>query len=772
MTSDAASANNLSTGKPNDKQLDCDNWISERFADATIIWGLLASLAGLSVALSMLRPELRSMFGSAGEYLSYGRIRPVFTSLAIYGFAANAAFTAIYYTTQRLCKRRMFSDLLGQLHLVSWQLIVVFSAFSIPRGLTQGQPLAESEWPLDVAFAVVWIVFFGINFMMTIAKRREKQLYISLWFFIATVVSVGVYQFGNFLITNIEGWRSDSLLAGTSDALWQSVVSHNTITLILTMPFLGLIYYFAPKMSGRPIYSYKLAIAQFWGMVLFFWWVGPAQLHLTAAPDIVSSLAMVFGLMLWMPLWGGVINGLLTVQGNNPDTERSFTDLVALKFLALGIGFLGLTTFFSSLLCIKSVSAVLNYTDWGTAQLDASVFASCGLLALGMIYWLASRQFKERPLNRAMVNGHFYLATIGVLLIVVPGYAAGLWQGLTLSSLSPETGMLSEPEFIKSLEQVAALRWLKLIGFGVFALGMAIMAINYSLAETAAMGKSVPKHLGGATSEEPKIVRGTSPLADAPMLEFAKSFDVWRRLDWHRVWERSAGRFVWLPLIVIAIATIVQVLPSILLPSEPIAQAYTPLELAGRQIFREEGCVNCHTKMVRATVPETKRFGDLSQAGEFAFDHSSQWGSRRVGPDLAREGGKRTSHWHWVHLADPRDDDWGEPSSVMPSFAHLAEQELDYDAMAQQVERATKLGATYAFDEDDEEQSMKFLVKQQAEAIAADIVAGGGPIWTQRYRREPLMVYDSQAVALIAYLQRLGTDLYRPVTTPEPQTAN
>ncbi len=755
MTSDASGSQ---------PELTCDDAITRYFAAATIFWGLIASLAGLFSGTMMLVPELRDSL-SNGDMLTYGRVRPIFTTLAIYGFVACAAFTVIYHTTQRLCKRRMWSDALGRFHFVLWQLMILLSVATLLQGRTQGQGFTEPEWQVDVGFALAWILFFGVNFLMTIAKRREKQLYISLWFYIATVVIFGAYQIAHALITNVTEVRSDTLLSGASDALIHSVLSHNTITLLLVMPFMGLIYYFAPKISGRPIYSYKLAVAQFWGVVVFFCWVGPSQLHLTAIPDYASSLAMIFGLMLWMPVWGAVVNGLKTIQVGAGDDEKihSATDLLGLKLLAMGIVFLALTSFCLSLSCIKSVSAVLNYTDWVNAQWDASVWGSCGLMTLGVIYWLTPRLLGGREISDGQANAHFWLAIAGVLLITIPGYAAGLWQGLSLGSLTPDTGQLVELEFLRTVEQVAMLRWLRLLGFAVFAVGMLLMGLNVGIAMVLAV-KVADATLGDTANNEPTVQRPASKYADAPMLDLAKNFDVWKNLHWHRLWERDASKFVWVPLIVACLATLIQVVPAALVSGEKIAQPYTPLELVGRDLFRAEGCTNCHTKIVRPLVAETKRFGELSQAGEFAYDHPSQWGFRRVGPDLAREGGKQTSHWHWVHLQDPRDADWCDPRSVMPSFKHLATRELDPAVLKSAFQSELNRGTEYPYPVADAAE----VARLQAEQIAAEVVTGGGPIWTVRHERNPVMVYDSQAIALVAYLQRLGTDLYRPASSKSP----
>lgn len=740
------------------------------FAGTTVIWGALASLSGMFVAYFMLQPETHRSFGDLGVFLSYGRIRPVFATIAVYAFAGNAAFTAIYFSMQRLCKTRMWSSTLSWMHYLGWQIVVLASIVTIPMGMTQGKELGEAQWPIDMGFAVVWVLFFGVNFMMTIINRREKQLYVSMWFYIVTVVSVGVYQIAHVLLTDGASWQSQSILSGARDAVFHSVFLNNTVLILLTLPFLGLIYYFAPKASRRPIYSYKLAIVQFWGMVLCFFWVGPARLHLAAIPDWVSSLAMIFGLMLLMPIWGGVVNGLRTLMGDQSnvptqDAEQKNLNDFVVKFLTFGVVMLGVTSLLAAAVSIKSVSAVLNYTHWSMAQMDAVVFGCCGMLAIGMIYYLVPKLFQCQPFNESLVGLHFWISVAGVCLTVIAGYTAGLWQGLSQSALTRDTGQLENLEFLASLNQVSMLLWLRLIGLGLLSLGMILMAANYLATALSKLGKCNPCKLASDLITDQEIQRPASRFADTPMLEVAKNLDVWRHFDWHRAWERDAGKFVVLPLVVMGVATVFQLTPALLFPSgaAPIAsvQPYSPLELAGREIFVQEGCVNCHTQMVRSLVAETKRYGDFSQGGEFEFDHPSQWGHRRIGPDLAREGGKKTSHWHWMHLQDPRDELWCEPTSVMPSFAHLSTEELDFDRLMQQVATAKRLGADYAIADED----LADVARTQAEQIAADVVGGGGPIWTLRNNKQPLMVYDSKAIALIAYIQRLGVDLFKPPPT-------
>ncbi|MFN6208159.1 MAG: cbb3-type cytochrome c oxidase subunit I, partial [Planctomycetota bacterium] len=280
-----------------------DDQIVRMFATATLIWGIVAFLVGLIVAVLLVLPW--ASFGL--PYLSFGRLRPLHTNAAIFAFAGNAIFAAVYYSTQRLCKARMWSDLLSAVHFWGWQLIIVSAAVTLPLGITQSKEYAELEWPIDLAIAVVWVIF-GLNFTMTLVKRRERHMYVALWFYIATIVTVAILHIFNNLVVPAGILKSYSIYAGVQDAFMQWLYGHNAVAFFLTTPFLGLMYYFLPKAAERPVFSYKLSIIHFWSLVFIYIWAGPHHLHYTATPAWASSLGMVFSLMLWMPSWGGMIN--------------------------------------------------------------------------------------------------------------------------------------------------------------------------------------------------------------------------------------------------------------------------------------------------------------------------------------------------------------------------------------------------------------------------------------------------------------------------------
>ena len=736
-----------------------DDDIVRKFATATLVWGLIATLAGLIVALLLVLPK---MFNGL-EWLSFGRLRPLHTNAAIFAFAGNGIFAAVYYSTQRLCKARMWSDALSQLHFWGWQAIIVAAAITLPLGITQSKEYAELEWPIDLAIAVVWLGFFGVNFFMTLVHRRERHMYVALWFYIATIVTVTILHVFNNLVVPLGLWKSYPIYAGVQDAFMQWWYGHNAVAFFLTTPFLGLMYYFLPKAANRPVFSYKLSIIHFWSLVFIYIWAGPHHLHYTALPEWASSLGMLFSLMLWMPSWGGMINGLLTLRG----AWHKVTSDPVLKFFVVGITFYGMSTFEGPMLSIKSVNGLSHYTDWTIAHVHSGALGWNGMMTFGMIYWLMPRLFQTKLWSEKAASFHFWIATIGILLYIVPIYGAGLTQGLMWRSMD-EMGNL-EYEFIEAVSKVYWMWWLRVLGGLLYVGGVVLMLVNYVMTwKSRPATYEVPVYQAARLKKivEPETAPvGTSGLEEAPVLNAAKRLDVWSRMDWHRRWERLPLRFTVLTTLAVVLASLFEIIPTFLIrsnvPTIATVKPYTPLELAGRDIYVSEGCYNCHSQMIRPMVAETKRYGEYSKPGEFVYDRPFQWGSRRIGPDLAREGGKQSSLWHWRHFENPQV--W-EEASVMPSYAHLLDTSIDFDKIEERVRAAHALGAPY----DRELTEAAEMAREQAERIAADIVSQGGTV-----SRGDLMTFDSQAVALIAYLQRLGTDIFAPpapATPPEEGT--
>lgn len=746
-------------------QYSYDDKIVRYFVSATVLWGLVATVVGVLVAILLVLPKLLEPLGWPAQFLSFGRLRPLHTNAAIFAFAGNGIFAAIYYSTQRLCKARMWSDTLSKLHFWGWQLIILLAAVTLPLGITQSKEYAELEWPIDLLIAVVWLGFFGTNFLMTLLNRRERHIYVALWFYIATIVTVTVLHVFNNLVIPTGIAKSYPIYAGVQDAFMQWWYGHNAVAFFLTTPFLGLMYYFLPKAAERPVFSYKLSIIHFWSLVFIYIWAGPHHLHYTALPEWASTLGMLFSLMLWMPSWGGMINGLLTLRGA---WNKVSSDPV-LKFFVVGITFYGMSTFEGPMLSIKSVNGLSHYTDWTIAHVHSGALGWNGMMTFGMIYWLLPRLFQTPLWSKKLAEWHFWLGTIAILLYIVPIYVAGLTQGLMWRAMD-DAGQLTYPDFIEAVRATIPLWWIRIAGGLMFVLGIVLMVINHLLTwMNRPAVYEVPVYSARRLAPLPSTPvdidtpAPVSELKDAPVLGFAKTLDSWSQMHWHRRWERLPLRFTVLVVIAVVVASLFEIIPTFLIrsniPTIASVKPYTPLELAGRDIYISEGCYNCHSQMIRPIVAETKRYGEYSKAGEFIYDHPFQWGSRRIGPDLAREGGKQSSLWHWLHFENPQQ--YNE-DSVMPSYVHLLETPLDFKKISDRVWAANMLGAPY----DRELTEAPEIAKKQAEEIAAQIVSQGGPVMRTLEGGTTLLTMDSQAIALIAYLQRVGIDLFKPADAP------
>lgn len=728
-----------------------DDGIVRLFVAATIVWGVVGTLAGLIVAVLLVMPQISEGL----EWISFGRLRPLHTNAAIFAFAGNAVFAAVYYSTQRLCKARMWSDKLSRLHFWGWQLIIVAAAVTLPLGITQSKEYAELEWPIDIAIAVVWLLIFGGNFLMTLVTRRERHMYVALWFYIATIVTVALLHVFNNLVLPFGWFDSYPIYAGVQDAFMQWWYGHNAVAFFLTTPFLGLMYYFLPKAAERPVFSYKLSIIHFWSLVFIYIWAGPHHLHYTALPEWASTMGMLFSLMLWMPSWGGMINGLLTLRGA---WHKVAADPI-LKFYVVGITFYGMATFEGPMLSIKSVNALSHYTDWTIAHVHSGALGWNGFMTFGMVYWLLPRIFQTKLFSNKLMELHFWIGTVGILLYIIPIYAAGLMQGLMWRSIDASTGQLTY-EFIQTTQKIVYLWWIRVLGGGLFVFGTLLLGYNALMTWLSRPARyEEPVHSAPRlTAEFKDPPPPKSNLEGAPVLGFGIALDAWSKFAWHRTWERLPVKFTVMVTLAVVIATLFEVIPTFLIrsniPTIATVQPYTPLELAGREIYISEGCYNCHSQQIRPTVAETKRYGDYSKAGEFIYDHPFQWGSRRIGPDLAREGGKQSHDWHWQHLENPTAVSEG---SIMPSYIHLLEKDINYGSLRKIVNTAHLLGANYPPDVLD---NCEQLAQQQALKINADMVSQGGQA----------NVFNKQAIALIAYLQRLGTDLTRPPQPTAPST--
>jgi cytochrome c oxidase cbb3-type subunit I/II len=723
-----------------------DDAIVRMFLVATMAWGLIAFLAGLFIALQLVVPELS--FGL--EFLTFGRLRPLHTNAAIFAFAGNAIFAAIYYSTPRLCKAAMWSRGLSRFHFWGWQAIIVSAAITLPLGISQSKEYAELEWPIDIAIAVVWVAF-GINFMMTLVKRRERHMYVALWFYIATIVTVAVLHIFNNLVVPAGMFKSYSIYAGVQDAFMQWWYGHNAVAFFLTTPFLGLMYYFLPKAAGRPVFSYRLSIIHFWSLVFIYIWAGPHHLHYTATPEWAMTLGMVFSLMLWMPSWGGMINGLLTLRGA---WHKVTTDPV-LKFFVVGITFYGMSTFEGPLLSIKAVNSLSHYTDWTIAHVHSGALGWNGFMTFGMVYWLTPRLFQTKGLySTKLASMHFWFATVGILLYIVSIYVAGITQGLMWRALTPE-GQLAYPDFVETTQRIMPFYWIRVLGGTLFIVG-AVIAI-YNLLRTWGMR---PKEYAIEMHEAPALSSAyREEVAPAPKIsgvtDYAQRMSVWSTFWWHRRWERLPMRFTVFTALAVVSASLFEIIPTFTIradvPRIATVGPYTPLELVGRDLYVGEGCYNCHSQMIRPMLAETKRYGEYSKPGESIYDHPFQWGSRRIGPDLAREGGKQSVQWHVLHFQKPSDV---TPGSIMPSYAHLIERDLDYTSIPLRMRAMQILGVPYL---DADVEGGVDAAKAQADALeAAFIDQNGGPLVVDGM---PVDLSKKRVIAVIAYLERLGRDL-------------
>jgi cytochrome c oxidase cbb3-type subunit I/II len=723
-----------------------DDATPRAFLLMTAVWGLVAMLAGLLAALELAAP----VHNMGLPFTSFGRLRPLHTSVAIIGFAGNAIFAAIYYSTQRLSKARMHSDFLSKLHFWGWQAIIVAAAVTLPLGFTQGKEYAELEWPIDIAVAAVWLAF-AVNFFGTLARRRERHMYISLWFYIATIVGIAVLHIVNSVAVPVGPLKSYSIHGGVRDAFMEWWYGHNAIEFLLTMPFLGLMYYFLPKAAERPVFSYRLSFIHFWSLLFITIGAGPRHLHYTALPEWASTMGMIFSVMLWMPSWGGMLNGFLTLRGA---WDRVAADPV-LKFFVVALTFYGMSTFESSLLSVKGVDALLHYTDWTIAHVHAGAMGWVGFMTFGMLYWMLPRLFQAPLYSKRLATAHFWIATAGLLLFIIPIYVAGLTEGLMWRAVD-EGGRLAYPDFVEALKVVRPMYWIRALG-GTLYMGGAVLALWNLLMTWRARPARYESAVHRAPALDPHYREPPPPesrLRGAAVIELAHTIDVWEQAAWHRRWEGRPLRFtVWVAVAVI-VASLFEAVPMFLIRSDPIesVRPYTPLELAGRDIYLAEGCSSCHSQMVRPTLSDTKRFGEYSKPGEFVYDHPFQWGSRRIGPDLAREGGKQSSYWHYLHFQDPRKL---SGASIMPAYAWLIRETLDFGSIPARLRAMVKLGVPY--DEAAVAGSIEAARKQAAE-VAKQIVEQKGPPGLE----------SKKVVALISYLQRLGTDLFATPPAPAP----
>ncbi|QQS31278.1 MAG: cytochrome-c oxidase, cbb3-type subunit I [Sphingobacteriales bacterium] len=694
-----------------------DNVHARNFAYATLFWGIVGMTVGFWMTLQLIFPALN--FSHTTHLLTFSHIRPIHTNAVIFAFVGNGIFAGVYYSLQRLLKTRIFSDVLSRIHFWGWQLIIVSAAVTLALGYTVSKEYAELEWPIDIAIALIWVIF-GINMIGTILKRRERHLYVAIWFFLATWVTVAMLHIVNSLAIPVSFLKSYPIYAGVQDALVQWWYGHNAVAFFLTTPYLGLMYYFVPKAVNRPVYSYRLSIIHFWALIFLYIWAGPHHLLYSSLPDWAQSLGTVFSVMLIAPSWGGMINGLLTLRGA---WDRVRNEPV-LKFFVVAITAYGMSTFEGPMLSFKNVNAISHFTDWTIAHVHVGALGWNGFLTFGMFYWLFPKMFNVKLYSQRLANIHFWIGTLGIIFYAVPIYWAGFTQSLMWKQFTPE-GTLLYPNFLETLIQIVPMYAMRSFGGLLYLIGAFVMA--YNIYKTVAAGKFV-------ANEE----------AEAPALD---KNEVVHTGHWHRWIERRPVQMLIASLVVVLIGGIVEMVPMFMIksniPTIASVKPYTPLELEGRDIYVREGCYVCHSQMVRPFRSETERYGEYSKSGEFVYDHPFQWGSKRTGPDLHRIGGKYPNTWHYNHMFDPQSM---SPGSLMPAYPWLLDNDLDVTYTAKKIRVMQYLGVPY--EQGYDQQAVNDLNKQ-ADMIAADLKQNG-KIETPG---------NKEIIALIAYLQRLGTDI-------------
>ncbi len=798
-------------------QIIYDDRATRQFLVASVIWGVVGMLLGVIIATQLSWWQMNGKFlesltfglfhGEGLQYLTFGRLRPLHTNAVIFAFVGNMMFAGVYYSTQRLCKQRTV-DLLSRIHFWGWQLIIVSAAISLPAGLTRGKEYAELIWPINICVALIWVVF-AVNFFITLARRNEPSLYVALWFYIATIITVAMLYIVNHLSIPTSFLHSYPIFGGLMDGLVQWWYGHNAVAFFLTTPILGIMYYFLPKAADRPVYSYRLSIVHFWSLVFLYIWAGPHHLLNTDLPHWLQMLGMLFSLMLWAPSWGGMLNGLLTLRGA---WDKLRTDPV-IKFFAAGITFYGMSTFEGPLLSIRAVNAISHYTDWTIGHVHSGALGWNGFMAAGLFYWLAPRLWKTKLYSTALANMHFWVGIIGILIYAASMWIAGITQALMLNEMA-EGGTTLKYEFLATLKTIQLQYMLRSFGGLLYLTGFILCAYNIFRTIRSGVPTDDSVSVNVVAKDKKDSMRWGEMLSDplayiflgiilvslyfflpphanvgaliAAVLLTVKALHAFHRenskwVNWHERLIENYLPFTLLVAISVAIGGALQIIPGLLVNRDKniegrLQELYTPLELAGRDIYISEGCYNCHSQMIRTLVPEVLRYGrpgqvdDWSHLGESLYDHPYQWGSKRTGPDLAREGGaiskdaklmrggKRDNVWHYNHFMDPRQTSDG---SNMPPYPWLFEKKTDFKSLHGKIAVQQKLGVPWPAMGKDEIDAM---AREQAIEIADSLVKGGVALASAIDKDgKPLTgaalarhLSETEVVALIAYMQKLG----------------
>jgi cytochrome c oxidase cbb3-type subunit I/II len=718
------------------QQFRYDNKIVRNFIYASLLFGVVGMSVGLLVAFFYLFPNLTDGI----PWLSYGRLRPLHTNAVIFAFVGNAVFAGVYYSLQRLLKARMYSDFLSQINFWGWQLIILGAAITLPMGITTSKEYAELEWPFDIAIALVWVAF-GINMIGTIIKRRERHIYVAIWFYIATFVAVALLHIVNSIAIPVSLTKSYSVYAGVQDALVQWWYGHNAVAFFLTTPFLGLMYYFLPKAANRPVYSYRLSIIHFWSLIFLYIWAGPHHLLYSTLPDWAQNLGVVFSIMLIAPSWGGMINGLLTLRGA---WDKVRTDAV-LKFFVVGVTGYGMATFEGPMLSLKNVNAIAHFTDWIVAHVHVGALAWNGFMTFGMIYWIIPRITKTKLFSEKLANLHFWIGTLGIILYALPMYVAGFVQSLMWKQFN-EDGTLVYGQFMDTVVEIMPMYAMRTVG-GILYLAGVLVGV-YNVIKTVKQGSAVE-------DEE----------AQAPALPVIASSRL-RNEKVHAWLERKPVQFTILTVVAVSIGGLIQIVPMLIVKSNiatiTSVKPYSPLELEGRDLYIREGCNNCHSQLVRPFRSEVKRYGEYSKSGEYVYDHPHLWGSKRTGPDLMRVGGKYPHSWHFSHMWNPQATTTG---SIMPAYKWMFDnKKMKHDDIQKKMSVMKILGVPYT---DNDIANAFTSIEKQALEIEKGLETD--PNFSKSYAASKekakltgekfVQMKDREIVALIAYLQRLGTDI-------------
>jgi cytochrome c oxidase cbb3-type subunit I/II len=752
-------------------RIEYNDQIVRWFLLASVLWGAVGMSAGVFIAFQLNFHWLSFDL----PWLTFGRLRPLHTNAAIFAFVGNMMFAGIYHSTQRLCKARLASDLLSKIHFYGWQLIIVSAAITLPLGFSRGKEYAELIWPINIAVTLIWVVF-AANFFWTLARRHERHLYVALWFYIATIITVAMLYIVNHLSWPTGWLHSYSLFGGVQDALVQWWYGHNAVAFFLTTPILGIMYYYVPKSVNRPVYSYRLSVVHFWSLVFIYIWAGPHHLLNTALPFWLQAVGMLFSLMLWAPSWGGMLNGLLTLRGA---WSQMISDPIV-KFFAAAVSFYGMATFEGPLMAIRAVNYLSHYTDWTIGHVHSGTLGWNGFMAAGMFYYLVPRLWNTRLYSVAMANFHFWLGFVGILMYIAAMWVSGVTFGLMHNGMSADGTALAYPNFIEILTAIRPHMLFRAIGGALYLTGWILLV--YNLFMTIRSGKPVVDFVQIDVSDEQAHPTGKMSLVgtfiNAPVMYCTfglLSVFLWmfgpellqivglflaiavalgavvhyqvsgaRWAEWYDRLVANWVPFSILTLISVAVGGAIQIIPTVIFNQaknveDRLQVPYTPLELVGRDIFIAEGCYNCHSQMIRTITPDVVRYGDYSRLGESIYDHPFQWGSKRTGPDLAREGGKRPDSWHFDHMKDPRTTSIG---SNMPNYPWLFEQQMDLDVLPAKIRVQRGLGVPYPLMADE---AIIESAREQAATVVERLAI------EERYV-EP----DRQIVALIAYLQKLG----------------